>query len=772
MTSSTTSRRRSRGRRAAGEIQVTVAANPSHLEAVDPVVEGLARAEQTDRSQARGSTIRRSRSRSSSTATHPSRGRASSPRRSTSTRSTATRPAGRCTSSRTTRSGSRRIRPKGVRRDTRATSRRASTCRSSTSTPTIRRRRSPRSGSRSRTERSSGTTSWSISSATGGSATTSRTRPRTRSRCRRSGSSSSRRFVSRTRARSRPTASSARTTSERMFEETLQQLRDRARRAPGSRSRRRCRRPRRSTRTDTGAAVVTAVAAERLARARRTAACVSPRASRSTRSLQRQLERRREALREGGIDWGHAEALAFASLLEEGIPIRLSGQDTERGTFSHRHAVLHDPRTGETLHAAPGSADRRGVVRDLQLAAVRVRGAGVRARLLDRRPGRARALGGAVRRLRQRRADRRRPVHRLGAVEVGSDLASRPSSSPTATRATGRSIRARGSSGSSSSRRRTTSASSTARRRRQFFHLLRRQALDATARPLVVMTPKGLLRLREATSTLDDLALRRSGRCSTIRLADHATCRRLVLCSGKMYYDIVGARASRGARRRVAVARIEQLYPFPLDAVAALIASYPELREIVWAQEEPQNMGAWRSIPASARGGRGSRSARLHASSTSVEPGARARARDTRRCTSTSRTGSSARRSASARAERPRCADDRVASSDDATRGPFRRAASTSCSPLLGREPSPGPRTRRARRSSVERGAAKKSEILDDDERHERHGRTCRMAATNRPECREFHERSGRLGRLRGTPGGTRRALFGRHGVRFRPGHP
>ena len=75
--------------------------------------------------------------------------------------------------------------------------------------------------------------------------------------------------------------------------------------------------------------------------------------------LARQLERRRESLREGGIDWGHAEALAFATLLEDGIPIRLSGQDTERGTFSHRHAVLHDPRTGETftpLQALPAAA--------------------------------------------------------------------------------------------------------------------------------------------------------------------------------------------------------------------------------------------------------------------------------------------------------------------------------------------------------------------------------------------------------------------------------
>ena len=130
----------------------------------------------------------------------------------------------------------------------------------------------------------------------------------------------------------------------------------------------------------------------------------------------------------------------------------------------------------------------------------------------------------------------------------------------------------------------------------QFFHLLRRQALDATARPLVVMTPKGLLRLRQATSTLDDLAdglvpagARRPGRRPRERPAARPLQRQALLRHRR-------PRARERRLRGVAVARLEQLYPFPLEQVSALVASYPELREIVWAQEEPQNMGAWRSI--------------------------------------------------------------------------------------------------------------------------------------------------------------------------------
>jgi 2-oxoglutarate dehydrogenase E1 component len=129
----------------------------------------------------------------------------------------------------------------------------------------------------------------------------------------------------------------------------------------------------------------------------------------------------------------------------------------------------------------------------------------------------------------------------------------------------------------------------------QYFHLLRRQALDATARPLVIVTPKGLLRLKEATSRLADLTERGFRPVIDDAGVDKEHVRRLVLCSGKIYYDVVGHEA-RAQAEEVAVARIEQLYPFPIEEAGALVASYPSLDEVVWAQEEPQNMGPWRSI--------------------------------------------------------------------------------------------------------------------------------------------------------------------------------
>jgi 2-oxoglutarate dehydrogenase E1 component len=128
----------------------------------------------------------------------------------------------------------------------------------------------------------------------------------------------------------------------------------------------------------------------------------------------------------------------------------------------------------------------------------------------------------------------------------------------------------------------------------QYFHLLRRQALDPAARTLVVMTPKGLLRLKDASSPLHDLTDGSFQAVLDDASADKEAVRRLVLCSGKVYYDLVGHEAHAGPQ--VAVARIEQLYPFPTEAAAALVASYPRLLEVVWAQEEPQNMGPWRSI--------------------------------------------------------------------------------------------------------------------------------------------------------------------------------
>jgi 2-oxoglutarate dehydrogenase complex dehydrogenase (E1) component-like enzyme len=128
----------------------------------------------------------------------------------------------------------------------------------------------------------------------------------------------------------------------------------------------------------------------------------------------------------------------------------------------------------------------------------------------------------------------------------------------------------------------------------QFFRLLRRQALDAAGRPLVVMTPKGLLRLKQASSTLAELAEGSFRPVIDDPAADKEQVTRLVICSGKLYYDIAG-HEQRAAATQVAVGRLEQLYPFPVDAYAELVEAYPNLREVVWVQEEPQNMGAWRT---------------------------------------------------------------------------------------------------------------------------------------------------------------------------------
>jgi 2-oxoglutarate dehydrogenase E1 component len=109
------------------------------------------------------------------------------------------------------------------------------------------------------------------------------------------------------------------------------------------------------------------------------------------------------------------------------------------------------------------------------------------------------------------------------------------------------------------------------------------------------MTPKGFLRLKQAGSTLDDLARGEFRAVLDDAAADHDRVERLVLCQGKIYYDIAG-HEERGNAGAVAVARVEQLYPFPVEQAQTLFAGYPNLREVVWAQEEPQNMGAWRAI--------------------------------------------------------------------------------------------------------------------------------------------------------------------------------
>jgi 2-oxoglutarate dehydrogenase E1 component len=344
---------------------------------------------------------------------------------------------------------------------------------------------------------------------------------------------------------------------------------------------------------DTGDAVVTAVPAERVQALNEHLLAV-PAGFTVNEKLARQLERRRETIVSGGIDWGQAEALAFASLLEDGIPIRLSGQDTERGTFSHRHLVLHDPRTGETyapIQHLPGANASFEVYNSplSEFAAVGfeygysvaapdalvlweaqfgdfVNGAQV---VVDQFIVAGRSKWGQTSRLTlllPHGYEGNGPEHSSARLERFLQLGAQEN------------IRIVNC---------TTAA--------QFFHLLRRQALDATARPLVVMTPKGLLRLRQASSAPAELSEGAFRPVIADPDVDPAAVRRLVLCSGKVYYDIVGHEA-RAEASATAVARLEQLYPFPVQAVADAVSAYPAVESIVWAQEEPQNMGPWRSI--------------------------------------------------------------------------------------------------------------------------------------------------------------------------------
>jgi 2-oxoglutarate dehydrogenase E1 component len=341
-----------------------------------------------------------------------------------------------------------------------------------------------------------------------------------------------------------------------------------------------------------GSDVITAVEADRLRELNRELLAVPERFTVHPK-LKRQLDRRLEAIDQGEIDWGQAEALAFASLLVEGIPIRLTGQDTERGTFSHRHLVLHDAETAEQYtpmknlseaeasfegynsplseYAALGfeygysvGAPETLVVWEAQFGDF-VNAAEI---VVDQFIVSGLSKWAQTNRLTlllPHGYEGNGPEHSSARLERFLQLAAQENI-------------------------RIANPSTSA----QYFHLLRRQALDPSARPLVVMTPKGLLRLRDSAGRLEELA---EGRFLPIidDTADHLQVRRLVLVSGKVYYDIVG-HEQRPQRSEIAVARLEQLYPFPVAEAASLVASYPALEEVVWAQEEPQNMGAWRAI--------------------------------------------------------------------------------------------------------------------------------------------------------------------------------
>ncbi len=312
------------------------------------------------------------------------------------------------------------------------------------------------------------------------------------------------------------------------------------------------------------------------------------------RKLRRPLGKRVDALSQGGIDFGQAEALAFGSLLGDGVHIRLTGQDTERGTFSHRHLVLHDENTGlkytPMKHLAGATAPFELYNSPLSEIAC-----------LGFEYGYSAASPGALVLWEAQFGD----FANAAQVIIDSFIVSGEAkwgqtsrltmllphgyegSGPEHSSARIERFLALGAEGNIRIANPSTAA--------QYFHLLRRQALIRKPRPLVVFTPKGLLRLDRAASSLEDLT---DGELHFILDDPTAAERReeverLVLCTGKIYYDI-DASERRAAAGNVAIARVEMIYPFAKEQLLEVIGRYPNLKEIAWVQEEPRNMGAWK----------------------------------------------------------------------------------------------------------------------------------------------------------------------------------
>jgi len=308
--------------------------------------------------------------------------------------------------------------------------------------------------------------------------------------------------------------------------------------------------------------------------------------------LAKTLARRAEAMGDaGGIDWGHAEALAFASLLTEGKSIRLTGQDSERATFSHRQAVLHDAESGEIYvplqHIADGESHGRIEIYNSPLSEMAVLGfeygystaaedtlvlweaqygdfVNVAQPIIDQFISADRAKWGqdsSIVLLLPHGYEGQGPEHSSARLERFLQLCAEGNQ-------------------------RVAYPSTPA----QYFHILRRQAQLYERRPLILMQPKSLLRLPEAASKLSDLA---SGSFrpvidDPVASQNREAITRLVFCTGKIYYDLAAQRAP-----HVAIVRVEELYPWPGNQIAQIVDLYSAIEEVVWAQEEPKNQGAW-----------------------------------------------------------------------------------------------------------------------------------------------------------------------------------
>jgi 2-oxoglutarate dehydrogenase E1 component len=296
------------------------------------------------------------------------------------------------------------------------------------------------------------------------------------------------------------------------------------------------------------------------------------------------------------LDWGCAETLAYASILEEGNSIRFTGQDAGRGTFFHRHAVLHEQTTGARYIPLQHIADRQPSfqITDSVLSEEAVlgfeygysttdpsalviwegqfgdfvNGAQV---IIDQFISSGEAKWGRLCGLAlflPHGYEGQGPEHSSARLERFLQLCAENNMQVCVP---------------------STPA--------QMYHMIRRQILRSLRKPLIVMTPKSLLRHELSVSSLEDLA---NGEFSTVidetdAQVKPAGVRRVVLSSGKVYFDLLKARRAAN-NHEVALVRVEQLYPFPVPETEAVLARYPNARDVVWCQEEPQNQGAWYQI--------------------------------------------------------------------------------------------------------------------------------------------------------------------------------
>ena len=298
---------------------------------------------------------------------------------------------------------------------------------------------------------------------------------------------------------------------------------------------------------------------------------------------------------EAELDWGCAENLAYASLLQDGYSVRLTGQDSGRGTFFHRHAVLHDQATGRRYtpleHIAANQP--RVTITDSVLSEEAVMGfeygfSTTEPRCLTIWEGQfGDFANGAQVVIDQFISSGEAKWGRLSGLTLFLPHGYEGQGAEHSSARLERFLQL------CAEYNMQVCAPSTPA---QLFHMLRRQMLRALRKPLIVMMPKSLLRNPLSVSRLEDLA--RGGFCNLIDEIDAvkaAAVTRVVFCSGKVYFDLLKARREAQVED-VAVVRIEQLYPFPSDEYEAVIRKYANAREIIWCQEEPQNQGGWYQI--------------------------------------------------------------------------------------------------------------------------------------------------------------------------------